>query len=220
MVMEIPRWLTKYVDGDGIETIRAAVVAAEKKTAGEIVPMIVRRSTHLRHVPWLVFLFFLAVFSALLPYVSEYLWQVIPYWALEIAAVVASGLLAGALSGLDLVRRLCTPSADLDSSVLMRAQLEFYESDLRMTKGKTGILIFVSLLEHEAVVLADEGISKQLPPETWQEVIDLLLDGVRRRDFAGGMGAAIHKCGSLLAERFPRATDDRDELPNKLIIEE
>jgi putative membrane protein len=219
MVMEIPRWLTKHVDADGLERIRAAVVSAEKKTSGEIVPMIVRRSTHLRHVPWIVFFFFLAVFSALLPYVSQYLWQA-PYWVLEVGVVVASGFLAGALSGFDTVRRLCTPSADLDSSVLLRAQLEFYECDLRNTKGKTGILIFISLLEHEAVVLADEAISKHLPPETWQEVIDLLLNGVRRRDFAGGMVAAIEKCGSLLAERYPRAPDDHDELPNRMIIEE
>lgn len=215
----IPQWLSGYLDRVGVERISRAIALAEARTSGEIVPMIVHRSTHAGHVRWILFFAFLSVFVGLVPSVSSRFAE-LPFWAWEGVAVTLAIAFAWPLARLDFFQRLCTPEVDQDASVLMRAELEFFESNIKKTHGKTGVLIFVSWLEHEAVVLADEAISQKLPKEAWQGVIDVLLKGVRRKDFAGGMCDAIQAAGELLQAHFPKGPEDRDELPNQLIIEE
>lgn len=216
--MTIPKWVKCNVDEVGLEKIRKAVTDAEKTTSGEIVPMIVRSSASTGHVFWLLALAFLALFTLLAYNTVDRADQY--FVAYEIGALVAAVALAALLSRFDFVRRLCTPDSDRSASVMRRAQLEFYQQDLKKTKGGTGILIFVSLMEHEAVVLADQGIAQHHKPETWNGVIALLLAGIKAKDFAGGMADAVTLCGRHLSEKFPRAQNDQDELPNRLVIQE
>lgn len=206
------------LDGEGLERIRQAVMQAERTTSGEIVPVIVRSSSNTGHVFWLLWLGFFSLFILLthnlVPDSTVY------FVAYEIASFVGALLLAIVLSRFDLVKRWCTPDSDRSASVMRRAQLEFYQQDLKATKGGTGIMIFVSLLEHEAVVLADKGIAQYHKPEAWSGVIALLLGGIKAKDFAGGMADAVTLCGRHLSEKFPRDANDRDELPNRLVIQE
>jgi putative membrane protein len=78
----------------------------------------------------------------------------------------------------------------------------------------------VSLMEHRAVVLADKGISEKLDATIWQEVVDLMINGVKGGDLSGGMCAAIERCGELLTAEFPLAEDDANELHDHLIVKE
>jgi putative membrane protein len=78
----------------------------------------------------------------------------------------------------------------------------------------------VSLMEHRAVVLADQGISEKLDEEIWREVVDLMIDGVKAKDLAAGMSGAILRCGELLATHFPVAEEDTNELRDHLVIKE
>ena len=71
-----------------------------------------------------------------------------------------------------------------------------------------------------AVILADKGISEKLDAEVWQEVVALMIAGVKRGDLAGAMCAAIERCGSLLATEFPLAEDDVNELHDHLIVKD
>lgn len=218
--MEVPVWLKHQLDGDGLQRIRASVEAAEKKTCAEIVPMIVRESSQTGHVIVVIFFALLAIlfcFSPLLVAPATSLG--LPLSALELGGVLAAGGVAWALSRIESVRRLCTPRADRISSALLRAQLEFYEAGITGTSGRTGLLIFVSFLERQAVVLADQAIAAKFKQETWDEVVHLLTERVHAGDFAEGMCRAIKRCGELLERDFPRSADDADELPNRLIIE-
>jgi putative membrane protein len=81
-------------------------------------------------------------------------------------------------------------------------------------------LLFVSLLEHRAVVLADHSIAEKLSAEIWQEPVDLMIQGVKRGDLAAGMTQAIQRCGELLSPHFPVADDDVNELRNHLVVKE
>jgi putative membrane protein len=216
---EIPKWLSYQVDSHGIERIRKAVLEVEAQTSGEVVPMIVRSSAPRNHVFWTLLLAIFAILALTIHSLANF----VPSGSevvLEIANIVVSILLAGIFSRLAWFHRLSTPKTDLESAALIRAQLEFYQLNLKQTKARTGVLVFVSLYEHVAVVLADEGISKLCPPQTWETAVAELLGGVRKRDFAGGMCEAIAICGKVLAEKFPRAVDDHDELPNRLVIKD
>ncbi len=217
--MEIPKWLSCQVNADGIERIRKAVLDVEKQTSGEVVPVIVRSSAPRNHVFWVLLFAIFSVLALTIHAFSDFV-PANAEVALEVGNVVVSVILAMVLSRFAFFHRLATPKVDLEAAAIARAELEFYQLNLKATKARTGVLVFVSLTEHVAVVLADEAISKLCPPETWEEAVAQLLGGVRKRDFVGGMCAAIELSGKVLAEKFPRAADDRDELPNRLVIKE
>jgi putative membrane protein len=119
---------------------------------------------------------------------------------------------------LPLVQRILTNKLDREAQVSMRALNEFYQLGMTKTRDQTGILIYLSMMEHQVVVLADEGISSKLPPETWQGVVDLVLQGKKDKDLESGIIAAIARCGEILSSQFPIKDDDTNELSNHLII--
>ncbi len=216
---QLPHWLTGYMDAPGAASIAAAVEAAERRTSGEIVPMIVRRSTHTGHVAWVLFFALSSLFIGFAP-IAPGFGADVSLWVLEGAGLVCAASLAWPLARLGFFQKLCTPEADRDAAAMMRAELEFFESGVTKTESRTGVLIFVSLLERRAVVLADEAIASRLPKDAWDEVVDAVIAGVKRKDFAGGMEGAIARAARLIEPLFPPVPGDKNEIPNRLRIEE
>lgn len=218
----IPAWLRGVIDAAGLESVRSAVIAAERRTSAEIVPMIVHRSITIGHVPLVLFfaqaLILWMVLPYVAPYVALYAVPVPPYWLLEGIAVVFAFALTALLSRFDFWRRFLTPAADRTASVMSRAQLEFYQSNIKATQGSTGVLIFVSLLEHQAVVLADKAVSDRLPPDTWTNLMENLLIRIKQNEFSKGLCEAVSAMGDLLAKEFPIQPGDHNELPNTVIV--
>jgi putative membrane protein len=75
----------------------------------------------------------------------------------------------------------------------------------------------VSVAEHYVEIIADEGLNALVPPGTWDKAVADFVQRVRAGRIAEGFLAAIEVVGTRLAEHFPGAADDRDELPNRLI---
>lgn len=194
--------------------IREAVRAAELKTGGEIVPILVRRSVPMRGVVAPSILFFVALFG----FLERHYFEVYEPWSM-LLALLAALVIGIACSRIEAVQRFILPDADEDQAVATRAELEFYRLGIHKTSGRTGILIFISLLERRVVVLADEGISGRLPPETWSEIVQGLIRDVRADHLRAGLVRAIATCGDLLARHFPRG-DSPDQLRNDLVIKE
>ncbi len=215
----LPDWANRTLGQAGHERVEAAIAAAEARTSGEIVPLLVRSSSTFGHVPLLAAAFILVAA------ISLDLYAVLGDWiGNDVAAVILVWIGAAVLGYLaasfDAVDRLLTPRSDQAAQVDLRAEVEFYEQGIGQTRGRTGVLLMVSLLERRAVVLADRAISEQLPPETWQEVVDLLTDGVKQRDLAAGFCAAIERCGDLLEAHFPIDPGDENELRDHLIVKD
>jgi putative membrane protein len=210
-------WLRPYLDDDGLQRIEAAVRSAEKRTRGEIVPVLARRSAPYGHTPWMLGgLVFLALLLS-----EGRAWDGIVPWGfqgvllLDLAAAAVCGLLFGRLAPL---QRAFTPAKDQAQAVSLAAEAAFYRYGLRRTKESTGILLYVSLAEHRAVVLADHGIASKVPPETWDEVCALLLKGAASRDLASGFEDAVAACARILAKPFPARKKNPDELENRLRV--
>lgn len=216
---KLPDWATRTLGKNGHDRIEEAIARAESQTSGEIVPLLVRRSSTVGHVPMLAMsLLMLSAFMLDLPaWLSEWRGSE-PIWI--VVLLLAAAALGYGLSRLDAVDRLLTPRPDQMRQVDLRAQIEFYELGMNQTDARTGVLLMVSLMEHRAVVLADHGISEKLDATIWQEVVDLMIDGVKGGDLAGGMCAAIERCGALLAPHFPIAADDANELRDHLVVKE
>jgi putative membrane protein len=217
--MVIPNWLRRYLKPETAEQIAAAIKDAESKTAGEIVPMIVRRSSTVGHVPvllltLLVMLFFASDGAGLQATVlgGHWLWFLVD--VVVLIGIVALG------ARLPFVQRLLTNRTDQVAQVDARAVIEFYESDIHLTKDATGILIFVSLMERRAVVLADKAISEKVEKETWSTVCDRLVTGIKKKSLGVAIREAVLECGEIMAPHFPIQPDDENELKDRLIIKE
>ncbi|MEL7197652.1 MAG: hypothetical protein AAGL10_04980 [Pseudomonadota bacterium] len=87
----------------------------------------------------------------------------------------------------------------------------------RRTHGRTGILIYLSMSEHRAEIIADEPIAEKVPAEVWGEAMAEMLDEIKAGRIAGGMAVGVRDVGFVLSEHFPRADDDENELPDRLI---
>ncbi len=217
--MKNAKWLKQYINSEEIKQIEGAIAEAEKTTTGEIIPMIVRRSSYGGFIPILssALIMVISLFSLLLLEKMEIfdfpLWSVV---LILLASVLAGRLLAM----IPFFRRGLMSKIDRNHQVNLRAKLEFYETGIENTSEKTGILLFVSLQERRAVVLADKGIARELPSETWTDIVELLLDGVKRGNMADGFVKAIGQCGLILSKHFPVREGDVNELKNKLLIKE
>ena len=119
-----------------------------------------------------------------------------------------------------LLQRLLTSQADQEEQIQQRALVEFYGSHFHQTKDATGILIFVSLVERKAFVLADKAISEKVPQDTWDGVIHLLVEEFKRGQMGLGYEKAIYRCGEIVSPLFPVKANDKNELSDGLIIVE
>jgi len=218
-MVEIKSWATKYISQSGFEQVEKAIAEAESHTSGEIVPILVRRSSTIGHVPIiLACLFLISYFLLGIESLQEEFLGSHPLWFL--LDILLALILGFTLGRIGFLQRLLTSSDDMSDQVDMRSEVEFYEAGLNRTKDATGILIFVSLMEHRATVLADRAITEKMPKETWTEVVNLVLDGVKKGDLSKGFSDAITRCGEILKPEFPIQSDDTNELKDHLIIKD
>ena len=115
------------------------------------------------------------------------------------------------------LRLALTPGPTKSRRVRRRAIAVFKAAAERRTVGRTGILIYLSMAERRAEIVADEAITGVTTPDTWGEAMAALLVEVKAGRVADGMVAAIERVGVVLAEHFPRSAGDRNEIPDKLI---
>jgi len=207
---------TALLPPDARLRIEGAIADVERCTAGEIVAVVVAASADYAHVPWRFGVLLAAAVCLGLPLLPFG----VPISALFAAQFVA--LVAGlALGRIPAVKHHLVPDAVQDAHVSERARRSFAERGLARTAARTGILIFVSILERSVVVLADEGIHRALgPEERWEDVVELVLAGLREGRAAEGLEAAVRRCGEILAAHVPPAQGNPDELRDSVVLED
>lgn len=115
------------------------------------------------------------------------------------------------------LRLALTPGATKQRRVRRRAVTVFKAAAERRTVGRTGILIYLSMGERRAEIVADEAILKVTDAHVWGGAMEALLAEVRAGRQADGIVAAIAQVGDVLKQHFPRSTSDTNEIPDKLI---
>ena len=209
----------KLLDPASRLRLEAAVLEAERNTAGEIVVVVARACDEYGSAGWRLGVSLAAlVFAGLLAFAPP-----LAGW-IYLAAQAAALAVAHAVARIDAVRRLLLAQPLVLARVAERARHAFAANGLAGTRHRTGILLFVALLERRVVVLADEGIDRALDPnESWQQVVDLAVEGLRRggaADAVDALEAAIRRCGEILARHVPAPDRNPDELPNRVVLEE
>lgn len=204
---------------EDLQRIERAVHEAEQQTSGEIVPYAVYASDAYERAFWRAGLLFgtLAMSVFLVMHNYSRMWM-----PLELAEVAAGTLLAALFGALlayaiDDVRRVFAGRELMRHRVRQRAMEAFLAEEVFNTKDRTGILIFLSLLEHHVIVLGDAGINAKVQQEEWDEVVKAIVQGMKANKPADGLIAAIRQCGELLhREGVAIRTDDKNELSNKM----
>ena len=204
-----------------LDMIRAAVESAEKRTRGEIVPMLVPASARYRDASHLAGLI-LALLTLALLLGLDYGWGPWGGTGHHPGWIVLSTLAAYALGSFigrhPAVIRLLTSDERMAMKVRLRSERAFYEHGLHKTREGTGILILISLLEHRAQILADQAIDQRVPPGTWEALVQDLISGIRSGRPTQTLCQVIAQCGNLLAVHFPiRDGANPNELPDDLI---
>ena len=71
--------------------------------------------------------------------------------------------------------------------------------------------------EHRAEIVADQPIAAIVPAEVWGEAMADMLEELKEGHIAESLAIGVRDVGIVLAEHFPRADDDENELPDRLI---
>jgi putative membrane protein len=192
--------------------IADAISRAESKTSGEIVVVVASASG--RYFAIGVMWAALLALTVPLPLIWLTKWPVEHIYLVQLA-VFAVGVL---LIQWDPLRLALVPNGVKRARAHGRAVEQFLVQNLHTTRGRTGVLIYVSFAERFAEIIADNGIYKKAPPETWERVVRELTHHLGRGARELGLISAIEACGEILAAHFPPGRHDTDELPNHLIL--
>lgn len=202
-----------FLTDEAKAALTAAAREIEAKSGAEIVVSVRPSSGGYRQVDLAVGIAVgLAVVSLLLflPLPFDLLWFLID----PLAAGALAALLSSRSPGL---RRRLTRAGARRRQAEAAARALFVERRVHGTSGRTGILVYVSLLEREAVLVPDLGAEAALAgSRTWIEGVAELEAGVRRGEDGIAAGRRLLALGRALEEALPRQVDDANELADEV----
>ena len=214
----------KLSDSD-LQRIKAAVTQAEEKISGEIVPVIVERSSdyaianYKASIIGAVFTFLMMVL--LDRYVLDEATNTLFYDPAFIFVVVAVGGVLGAAlpQFFDTIKRMLVSRSYQDLMTRQTAENAFLEEEVFNTRQRTGIMIFISFFEHEVIVMADQGINKVVEQSQWDQIVQEIIQNMRSGQIVEALEKGIQRCGDILFEKgFIKTDDDTNELHNELRV--
>lgn len=192
--------------------IRNAIAKAEAETSGEVFVVVAGQSDDYRFIPilWAT----LAALAEPLPLILLTDLPASLIYAIQLAAFVG---LASVLS-LPNVRPQVVPRRVKEARARALARQQFLAHGLHTTEARTGVLIFVSLAEHHAEIVADVGIAAKVDQATWDNAMAGLVGAIGDGRHGDGLVAAVGAVGTVLAQHFPPQPGGRDELPNDVVV--
>jgi putative membrane protein len=207
--------------------IGAAVSQAEKRTAGEILPVVATVSGRYDRAEDLFGLLLSVITLSVAWILSQGAgggdWTTgdsTPFSLVAVIAILLGVFVVGtALAArFPALRLVLIPRREMLEEVERRALEVFQRHRLRTTAGATGVLIYVSLYEHMVRVVGDDAIAAKVSQQDWEEVCAVAVDAMKRGHHAQGLEQAVRLSGELLALNFPIQPGDRNELSNDLVL--
>jgi putative membrane protein len=194
--------------------IKKSIKEAEETTSGEIVPVILSKSDFYPAAHFRFALIMSILFSFICYYTIDFDDPITLLWV-QIPGMITGYLLAY----IPFVKRLFSTKSELKEEVYQRALEVFHNHRVSMTKDRTGIMIYISLLEKKVEVLADCGINEKVDKDYWDKLVATLLIQISEKKLVKGLGNAITECGKSLEESFPIQSDDTNEISDDLITD-
>ena len=220
-----------YLDDAGRALIAEAVATAEEATSGEIVTILTDQSDSYDDVVlmWSAAAAFAAMsLFAFVPRPFLDLWdRLVAGWGHqwttgELASMtIALGLIAFfatfAAQQYQPIKFALVPGALKTARTHAAAIRLFKAGTEQRTINHTGVLIYLSMNDHRAEIVADTAIAAEVAPEVWGEAMGDMLNEIRKGCIAEGLAAGIRDVGFVLAHHFPKPPGDTNQLPDDLI---
>jgi putative membrane protein len=203
------------------QRIETAVVEAEKRSAGEIVCMVVSSSYHYPLAAVIGAATFALPVALLGAYfLGGWLWiGTQNMWLFLGLFTLLFSLIYWAIGRFPQLKRLFISRREIDEEVEEGAVTTFFKQGLYRTRDATGVLLYISVFEHKVWLLADAGIHEKVHQTAWDELVGSVTRRIGGGDRADAICRAIENIGDLLEAHFPVKPDDADELEN-LIVED
>ena len=197
----------------GSRTATTALIAQlEARTAAEVVISVHRQSSDYRAADLTA--------GALLAFASLLLILFLPRpFAVEsipLDVAIAFGVGALIASRAPWLERWLTPRDVRRRRIHAGARAAFVDLGVARTQGRTGVLVYVSLLEHAVEVVTDVGVDPAALGPAWTEALAALARSMSPTPDLARFQAGLTALGDVLARALPRAHDDRDELANEV----
>lgn len=211
--------LENYLSEEEQNQIAEAVEMAEGKTSGEIVPYVLRSSDAYEEAYWrgsAFLMVFTVVFFLVIRYLCDYWFSISLF---ELLFMIFGGGAFGAVLTFFFprIRILLAGKHLIEERVSAKAAQVFLSEDISSTQERTGILIFLSLLEHQVVVLGDKGINEKVSKQDWEGIVSQTVRSIKDENVSAGLIEGIRACGNLLTKAgVVRRSNDTNELPNDL----
>jgi putative membrane protein len=186
--------------------VEPLVLEVEQRTSAEVVVVVSGSSSTYAHVTgWTV----AAVALAATAFLCWSPWVFNDFW-LPVDVATVSAVVAGLMATAPRTRLMLAGGAERERCVALAAQAAFSEEAVYATRARTGVLVYVSVLERTVLLRADTGVQRHVPAAQWNAI------AAGFRDLSTNEAFATHfkELGALLAEHLPRGEDDIDESPN------
>ena len=201
-----------FIPSPDDKRVSDAIVKAEAKTSGEIVAVVASESDSYLYAP--------IMWGALVALATA--WPLIYFTWISVQWIYVLQILAfvalTAIFSLRPLRYRLVPPSVLRERAHARAVEQFLVQNMHTTAGRTGVLIFVSVAERYAEILADAGIHAKVPDGTWQGIVDEMTAHIGDGRTTDGFVTAIERVGQHLAEHFPPGSAPAHVLSNHLIV--
>ncbi|MFC4291820.1 TPM domain-containing protein [Sphingorhabdus arenilitoris] len=222
---------TNHMSEADHELVTQAVHQAEQLTDGEIVTIVAATSDDYRETAYiwasisaLITLTFFALFSdffaALIArFYGEWNHQLsnAEYLVIAGTAALIKWVAVWLILHWQPLRLLLTLPHAKKNAVRARAIDLFRVGTESRTIGRTGVLIYLSMKEHRAEIVADKAIADQVAPEIWGDAMLALIEQTKNGQPGAGMAGAVFQVGQVLNEYFPKSDGNPNELPDRLI---
>lgn len=208
----------KFLTAAERQHIEARVAEAEKRTAGEIVVMVVPSSYHYPLASMLGSLLTAMIISIAVTFLYEQFIGKESMWFFPALFSIVFIFVHEVIRRVPLLKRIFVTRSDMREEVEEAAIQTFYYRDLNQTVDHTGILIYISLFEHHVRVIADKGINDRVNKDAWQEIVTTIVGGIHAKTQAAAIATAVDRCADILSTHFPLKAGDRNELSDEVII--
>jgi putative membrane protein len=177
--------------------IEAALRAAQARSTGQIVCVLARASSSYEIMP--------LIWSALIALAAPWPMLLLTEWSAERIFLIQLAVFLVVLCVLSLpaLRLRLTPRTVRRGNAHRAALEQFVLRGVTHCAERNGILIYVSLAEHYARIVADDGAAKVIDQRQWRGIVDALTAQMKTGATGDALIGAATKCGDLLAQHFP-----------------
>ncbi|HTL13334.1 MAG TPA: TPM domain-containing protein [Bdellovibrionota bacterium] len=198
-----------------IKGVETAIRRAEEGTSGEVVVLVVPSSSEYVGLHALTAAFgWGAAALALLIRAERGHWT--PPWQEALLLPLVAALVGALVPYWGWLKRHLIPRRILAARVHESAFRGFMALGMTETRDRTGLLIYLSLLEQRVEIIADRGIHGAVPKGFWDEQVSAVVRGIQAGDPVQGLEGALAAVGQKLRERFPARPEDRNELQDRV----